>query len=270
MVKMNDLINKNYGILKESIMILFKKLVEYKGNLYAVLFEQMIYLLVYCITMYILFENFSDLILWSFNEFILFFIICDFLMVSTGVFLWRETWLSSNITQGNFNSYLTKPVNTYFLYFLTHLNFSGILFMFFSPPLYFLILFYFGITFLNYVLGLFVLFLLFIFMILVTEFVFSMDWLLLGLSDGVWKPFDSINDALRIYPGVFFDKFKFKFILFMCPFYFVATLLVPIFFNKEVLDLWFQIYSLIGINIVLFILTCLIWSYGLRHYEAYG
>jgi len=122
----------------------------------------------------------------------------------------------------------------------------------------------------NVSLGLFLYLLLYIFLIILSEFIKSLDWILIGFSKGISKPFRSIEEALKTYPGKFFEDFKFRFILFFSPLYFVATLVVPVFRGINVVNFWFQIFGILVFSFIFGFLTFFSWRYGLKNYEAFG
>jgi len=255
--------------VKECFVLLFKKLVEYKTNFLMVFFVQIIHMIVYWLMMIFLFDNFSDLGNWAFEEFVLFFILNDFLIVFSGIFIWKS-WIANSIIKGDFNNYLNKPINPYLFFFFLNMNFDSIVYGIVASFLYFGVLVFYGVSLVNVFLGSGLLFLVFIFFVVIYEFFYSLDWILLGLTNKVWKPYSSFNEIFRMYPGKFFENFKFRIFLFMSPLFFVATLVVPIFRGIEVVYFFEQVCFLVTFSLFLVGLTFFVWKYGLKRYEAFG
>ena len=260
---------RHLDFLKENIIIMVKLLTEFKASFYSVIFEQFFFTIINVFMFSVLFTNFGEVIGWSFTDFILFLILFDFFEVFIGIFFWND-WLKIEIINGSFNLRNTKPMNVYWNTYFSKLSHYALLYTVLTFFIYSFFILYFSIELFNIFLGIGVFLLIGIFWISFSEFIRSLDWFFLGLSQIVWQPLNRLNYGFRTFPSPFFKSFNFKFLFFFFPVYLLGDVLLPILKGEEVLNLMSYIWFLVIGIVVLITCTSVAWRYGLSKYEAYG
>lgn len=261
-------VRRNLFFIKECFILLLKKFVEYKSNLYSSFFVFLIWYLSQLVLVLTLSKNFGSDIGWSFNEFLLFIILVNLTWNVLGLFNWGSG-LYMAITKGNLNTLLSKPLGVKLKFYFYNLDETGLFFIisnffyilfliiFFEPQIHFSLF------------ALFALFLVMIFFTLVWFTFDSFNFYSVGLSQ-IFIPFRVIEDSLQFFPGKFFQETKLKYFLNIFPLYFVAVLLVPIWSNNITSEVYFQFFLLIILTIITFCILMINWHYGLKKYEAFG
>lgn len=172
MVKME----KNLEFLFANLNIMLKKLVEYKTNMYFVVIEHLIFRFSFIMFYYVIFTNFSEIGLWSFEDFILFFIINDYLTIIAGVLYWRKS-LFFQLTTGQFNLYLVRPVKVFLNYLVTDMSEEALMYIIINTIINIFMIWYFNIIVTNIILGIsaFLLVLLFFYHLLISVIVLTLN-----------------------------------------------------------------------------------------------
>lgn len=262
-------IKRNLFFVKGSFILLFRKFIEYKENLYSSFFFFVIWYASQLAFILILSQNFGTEIGWSQSEFILFTILVNAVWSIIGLFNWGNG-LFFSLSKGNLNVLLTKPLSTKFKYYFHDLNEVGFFYLI-SNFLYILFLiFYFNLA-INYnLLGVIVLIINTLFFTFLWLAVDSFNFYSLRFSELI-RPIGAIEHNLQYYPGNFFQETKIKYFLNLLPLYFVGTLLVPL-FTQNILtkEIYFQIFLLIILTIISYLILVFNWHYGLKKYEAFG
>jgi hypothetical protein len=267
---------ENYGFIHfvkyfwANLVIGWEITTEFKPNFYSAIFIEIFYGFVFLSYGFIFISNFNEVLNWGFKDYLLFYFFDGLIIFISGLFWWNKQ-LKWRITRGEFNNYLYLPGNRFFNYILSF-SLSGIIFIIIESLIFIpFIIYFYSISFLNILLVILILF--FLIILLTTSFLFfdSFSWRFLELgkilSDNILIKGRPI---LRQFPATIFQDFRFKYLLMFFYSYFVATIIVPIFQNKQVPDLLFQI------SIILFLITIfsigiwINWEYGLKKYEAYG
>jgi ABC-type uncharacterized transport system permease subunit len=248
---------------------MIKYLKEYKSNLYSGILMAIVSNFAFIAFFYIISNQFSDLLPWSFGDFYIFFLLLYIINGFAGFVIWRE-FLYITITKGDFNNYLTKPTNIFFLYLFNKISPNPIIYM--SVNLVFLIfgIFYFSIELHNIFLFLLFSVFLIVFISLVYFFLLSLDFLKLRLGEYAISSFFKVDILFHSYPFIFFERFEYKNFLFIFPFVFVSSILVPTLRDYTIYDLLYQLTFLIVASFILLLGIIFLWKYGLKRYEAFG
>jgi hypothetical protein len=268
MVKMNAI--KSYlNVLKESSIIGWKAILEYKANMYASLIVELSMLLSLLFG-YVFLGNFGDLIGWDFIDYLVFIYFIGLQYQIHGAYHWPNT-LHTQIPEGRLNNILHKPKSTFFLNYFS--NIDGDVITFFILDLILIlpfVLIFAKFTFISLILAYVISTILGIFLLMLYLFIDSFNLYFLKSS----KPFEELVDQTRDMqaniPGIFFSKTKLKLVFMLVSMYYVSTLVVPIFQGKAVEDFGFQIVYVILSTVILFTLTLINWHFGLKKYEAYN
>ncbi|NQZ84986.1 MAG: ABC-2 family transporter protein [Nanoarchaeales archaeon] len=261
---------RNLNYLKENLIICFKSLSEYKLNLFNSIFEQLIFYFILIIFGKVLISNFGDLIGWSFIDYLLFLIIVDLSTTFTGIFVWDAS-VQKAIKTGSLNNFLFRPINRIIGFQFHHLNYSGLVDSIMNFIFLFIIVFYYGIVLSNILFGILIFILICFHTIAIDFFIRSLSFISFGLAQTC---LDLLllgsYDISKKFPFGFFEKMKFRFIVFIFSQFFIGSLLIPILLNKEIWNFWLQIYLLVGMFVVFFVCGVLLWRYGLKNYQAFG
>lgn len=261
---------RNLNYLKENLIICFKSLSEYKLNLFNSIFEQLIFYFILIIFGKVLISNFGDLIGWSFIDYLLFLIIVDLSTTFTGIFVWDAS-VQKAIKTGSLNNFLFRPINRIIGFQFHHLNYSGLVDSIMNFIFLFIIVFYYGIVLSNILFGILIFILICFHTIAIDFFIRSLSFISFGLAQTC---LDLLllgsYDISKKFPFGFFEKMKFRFIVFIFSQFFIGSLLIPILLNKEIWNFWLQFYLLVGMFVVFFVCGVLLWRYGLKNYQAFG
>ncbi|NQZ84630.1 MAG: hypothetical protein HRU03_02830 [Nanoarchaeales archaeon] len=257
-----------YFLITQKISILIKT--EYMVHFFVDILYMVFSSLVLFLLAEILSSNFSSIINWSRIDFITFFFLLPF-VVNLGAAFTAANRLSRHyIKKGNMNTLLSKPGTVFFNYLFMQSRGSQV-FYFLIRCLIFLpfVLMYQEFTFLSFLFSiLYSLFLALNIMILYL-FLDSFTWLFVEAGDFLLNFFNTFENLLASYPGVFFQEMKFGYLLGFIPVYYLATVAVPLFKGVQVDFISSLIYISIT-NIVLVVVIILNWRYGLKHYSAFG
>lgn len=253
--------------IKESFVLMFKYLIEYKINIYSMFITIITWHFSQFILISIISNNFGELISWEFKDFILFIILANYLYFLVGLFSWGNV-LFSILKKGDLNGLLTKPLNNKIKFYFYKLDGPSLIFILMSIIYTSVLLIIYEIKILNISL--------FIPIALLVTFLNVFFWLTLDTFELIKMGITNnllfireISDNLQLYPSGFFKFTNFKFILNLVPIYFISSLLIPIATNK-IINLKLQLTYLFSILIVLFIIFFINWHYGLKKYEAFG
>ena len=258
----------NINFIKENCLIGLKEIIEYKLNFYSSLSTSIFTFLTTIFSLLIFKDNFYFLNLDI--NIILFFvlfsetIICFFLMFFKG----KNISIFDCLIRGEFNNYLTRPINI-----LLHFIFKGVKIRWFiNSVFYFCILLifleiqslsfskFFLILFLSLIIGYF--FICFIYFLDSLSFFYNSTNLLFF--------FFEINVNVRKFPPTFFDKFEYKFFLYLLP---LSLFVFPTLYYFHLISLNYLLKILLIILLVSIILTFLVillWKKGLEIYGAFG
>ena len=255
----------------ENYKIGLKEQVEYKTNLYIGIFLWVTFSVTILIFGKILFDNFGDVVNWNFLDYIIFIAFSNLIYDVSGLFWFDKQLKDSIFKEKKLNFFLNIPGIRFFNFSLSR-GFNGTIFLTAEFLIFITYILYnrsFNIIFLDELL--LCCFLLFISYISVYYFFDSFSWRFMELGKvSSEKLYDEGNDLLRSIPGVFFNKNKLYFLLFLFPTYFVSSLIVPLFqgFIPNYFNI--QILIIILLNIFFSIGIFFNWKYGIRKYEAFG
>jgi len=259
-----------FNYFKENFKISLKERLEYKVNFFTSLVYELSDVALVIFFSYI-FSNFlGDDLNWHFIDFIILAFFGNLIHIFSGTF-WYSKQLNWRIKKGDLNQFLYRPGNKILNYILSK-GYNGVIHLIVDIIIYlpFLIILT-NFTFLSFIYCLLVSILLIYLFIITFYFLDSWSWHTLEfgkiLSQNI---LEEVNEVLYVNPGSFFKNTNFKYIFFIMPIYFVATIIVPLFQNKSVENLWFQIILIIIICIIFTIITIINWKYGLKKYEAFG
>lgn len=258
----------------ECFRISLKQSVEFKWNFYSAFILGVSHFMT-MIVFGIVFGSLIGVELgWGFKEFILFSFLLNLLFDFSGLFFYGHLErLDVVIKNGNFNSYLTKPGNQFFM-FLFKSRYNPTVFLILDIFMYSIFLSFLGDwSFFNIVIGVLILMILVLINVLLVYFLMSFTWILIELGNLLFEwYFNNVQNGLSNYPGQFFRSNSILFFMMgILPMFYVSTVLVPIisFGDFSVFDLinyWF----LFGSIFVMCVWTFYNWRYGLKRYEAYG
>ena len=271
--------NKNYkfnfkhylNYFWENYKLGLKEQFEYKTNLYIGIFLWVTFSVTILIFGKILFDNFGDVVNWNFLDYIIFIAFSNLIYDVSGLFWFDKQLKDSIFKEKKLNFFLNIPGIRFFNFSLSR-GFNGTIFLTAEFLIFITYILYnrsFIIIFLDELL--LCCFLLFISYISVYYFFDSFSWRFMELGKVYSeKLYGEGNEILRSVPGVFFNKNKFYFILFLFPTYFVSTLIVPLFQGFIPNYFYTQILIIIFLNIFFSIGIFFNWRYGIRKYEAFG
>lgn len=264
-------IKRHLEFIKIQFIIAFKKLIEYKTNMYFLFVEHAIFSLAFIYMYSIIFDNFKEMMPWTLNDFIIFFIIHDYLIILAGIFYWGKS-LFHEINNGTFNNYLTRPINIFTNYFFNDMTHEALVFLIGNTLFNIVIIIIFGIKVnlfnLIYMLPGFILLL--VLFLLITNAVFSLDFKFRGIGKYIYRFYADSNNVIRYYPPHFFNKIKYKITLIIFSSYFTGVILMPLIQGVSYLELKFEIILTLIFIFILTIIIYLNWQFGLEKYEAFG
>ena len=261
---------RHLGFLKANFYILKKRIFEYKANVWSSIVLEVIYLIIMLFFYQLIINNFSDVIPWKMKDFILYFM--SFLLIFTilGIFTWRMP-LYHQIKEGLFNNYLTRPINPFVFFNSIEMPVPAVV-MFFIDTIFFIIaIFYFDISISSPMIFLVFLLLIMFFYFFFISFIFSLDFIKLGLSETLFPFINSTQWTFENYPAPFFEGLKYKFLMQIFPIFIFGLIIIPI--ARDSIGMSFLLKELIVILVMILvsaILTLIIWNRGLKRYEAYG
>lgn len=255
-----------------NLRILFKISLEYKVNLINVIIIQLVYTLFPLLFGYVIIEGFGEVIKWTFFDYLVFFLYSDLVVVLMGHFCWYKN-LFNNIQSGHLNLYLVKPGIPFFNFY-SAVNFNGLLFGIVDIIMILPFILYFS----NF--NIIAIFLGFLIMILISICFISVRYLIEAIgffNYGIYTLFDNgimspIYNTSRLYPGLFFQNSKIKYLVMIAPVYFVSILVNPLFYdNYKFGDFyWFNFFLMFLIFIICNILTYFMWKKGLKKYAGFN
>lgn len=117
-----SIFQKYVNILYEKLKQAIKASLEYKTNLYSVLMFDIIAFFVYTMFFKVYKTAIGEILIWTNYDFIVYFL----LLLAGGKGMWLLSLMKFNtfLLEGGINTYLTKPVNTFFLSLIR--NTSGV------------------------------------------------------------------------------------------------------------------------------------------------
>ena len=260
---------KYVDFIKANFFILYKKLLEYKINLWSSILLQIVFLSVNLFFVLIISSNFGDIIGWDNYDFLLLVFLSDIIWVLTGIFLWSRP-LFYEIKKGYLNVIINKPLSNLFKKLFLDLNESAFVMLILDIPfLMFILLFILKINILKILFLILIIFYLSFFILIFVYFLESFDFYYLGLGESLRK-FINIFEIVDSYPYQFFKNFKFRFIFLIFSITYVSFI-IPYIRGYEPLSYLLK-YLLISfiLFIIFFIGTVYNWKRGIKKYEAYG
>ena len=255
----------------ENYKIGLKEQFEYKTNLYIGIFLWTSFNISILIFGKILFDNFGDVISWNFLDYIIFLAFSNFLFDFSGLFWFNKQIKYSIFELKKLNFFLNIPGIRFFNFSLSR-SFNGTILFLTEFLIFMTYILYnrsFNIIFLDELLISCIL--ISILYICVFYFLDSFSWRFMNLGETLSKNISwEVNGLLKQIPGVFFNKNKFYFLLFLFPTYFISSLIVPLF--QGFIPNYFntQILTIVLLNVFFCIGIFFNWKYGLKNYEAFG
>lgn len=260
-------LNQNFEFIKENIKIGFKEAFEYKANLFSSLFVAIIDTLITTFSLY-MFSNLTSSFNLTIKE-VLFFTLLKQIGIA---FFWPlqkgSLRVFKSVILGNFNMYLTKPINIFIFYMFRGIKsrWSIIAFIYFIALT--TLIFTFSLNILKYFLILTISVLIFGHLLISIIYFFESFGFFKINTQGNY--IGGLNLTLASFPPTIFEQFSYKFFFFFFPLvlFGVSTLY---YFNRISIE-YFAITLLISLflAIVFNVLTYYIWKIGMRRYEAFG
>ena len=250
---------KNLEVVKEKFNQALKENKEYKINLWNIILIDLFLTLTY----FLFYKIYGNLILeildWEFYDFMILFFLT--LTLSKIKHFFSLKFLLIDLLTGNFNSYLTKPVNTFIFQNLKSLKGAGIVAFVFGI----FISFYFLLNMENLLLVFSLFLFAFLFEWVLNNFLWSFSFFM--KNSFLWELFFfTQNEAERMTPKVF-DKFYFNFFM-------IFPTIVGSFWIIEISKGRFYPLDYLHYVFILFLIfivgTIFNWKYGLKRYEAFG
>lgn len=267
--KMEKLGFKHYfNYFKENFIVSFKSLVEYKTNLYNLLFIE-VFLAFSMLTFgFVLAENFSEQIGWTFFHFILLYYISMLVNDLAGMFYFNKS-LFYRLTEGNFNSYLSKPGNPFLIYIFSY-SFNVLISVSIYTVILTVLFIYLKFSILNIFIALLVMFFSIILYVYFYHFLNSVSFFSLKSGEFLTRFLWNGNRLAGTYPYPFFNKLKYKFFMLIFPGFITSALTIPILFGDSIFDLKYQLIFLVILFLISFFGVKFMWKIGLKRYEAFG
>lgn len=259
----------NYFI--ENFIIAHKRLVEFKVNLFNVLFVHIMQIFGFLIFGFVLISNFGDIIGWKIEDYMV------FITISTiGYYFFAHNfiafkYLHKKIVNGELNMFLFRPLNPLLQYILKT-DFSVNVFIL-NSILYLSILeFYFDYEILKIIIIIPLLIFIGIVNLIVYFLLESVSFFSLELGRTLRLFIEGTIDRkfLFFYPANFFENSIYLMIVSIFPFAMYSLLIMPLLQGKENLYLETQITILLVILIFGTMALHFMWKKGLEKYEAYG
>lgn len=256
--------NWNYFLAK--LLISLKEIKEYRIDVYFSLFSYSVTLITYMF-FYLVFFDFLEILDWSNFEFLLFFILCWLGSLIVVNFSLRS--FKTVLLKGDMNKLMTLPLNKFLLANLTIIKGRN----FFTVILNFFIYLFLTLT-LDYefhliLFSVLVLLLGSIFFIIFVDFFYVLAFFFKEV-DIVYNLFikEMVYLNEKFTPNLFSGSF-FKDFFFLLPSAFYGYFALEVLRGEFNLFLHYLSFCLI-IILVMFIITLIIWHYGLKKYEAFG
>jgi len=275
------MITNNYNILdsilfmehlnyiKVNLFLMYKKLIEYKFNMFNVILLQIFYVGTQMIFFFLISDIFADVVSWTFVDYMLYSFFLDILFQIAGTLSWGK-FLTSELKSGNFQLLLNKPGNPLFKYLFGNFFSTSVLFIFSSMFILIGFILYNSVELFNLGLSLLV-FINLIYLWLVTHyFIESLDFYTFGLNMVVFRVYNTATDIFHRFPAPFFSKFEFKKLFYIFPFFGLGSLFLPLIRNLESFNLMFQWSLVFGFSVLFTIGVFINWYYGLKKFEAFG
>lgn len=260
---------RNFEYLKVNIMILNKKLIEYKTNLWSSVITQIFFLFSFYIIFMVLVTNFGDIIGWTAEDYFIFLLILDIFFCLGGIFFWKED-LFQIIKKGDLNQHILRPTNTFLSYINSNLNPAGLIMVIINFITLIGFFYFLKIGLIKFIISL-LLGLVFAFeYILFTQFYQSFEFWFKNSSNYFREIFNSIHGVLQSYPYQLFSVSKIKYFILIIPTTYFSSIIMPYLKNESIPDLKLQIIIFIIVNIILIFTTIYNWKQGLKKYEAFG
>lgn len=255
---------RNFGVLVEMVRIQFKSLLEYKANLYAVLFFDTIVTIVFGFFFFIFGEFVFEILGWVERDFIFYFILL--LVAAKCKWFFSLMNFSQRLLLGELNLVLTKPVNSFFFECMRNMTGATVV----TIPLAFICFlgccFYFKVSWFLVLSSILVLMLGVIFEIIWVNFFESFAFFVKRNEFLVFLYFRLIFFNEKYTPKIMESVSKWSYLLSTSIYgYFVIEIL------NDRFDVFFNFLPWIfGVGVVVGFLTYFMWVIGLKRYEAYG
>lgn len=258
---------KSYEYLKENLIILIKTLSEYKANMYSSIFLGIFWFTTIFLALLPISSIAKDMISWNLEMFVAYFLLCDLIAVSARFFSIR--YIFRMLIKGDFNFYLTKPINPIFSIFLSRFSpatFAGVIMSLILNIIFFTTI----ATNINFSLLFFALFFaIFIFENITNIFFESTNFLL--RNNLFLMPYQIFKfSILLVIPYEFFKNFYLNWVFAIFSFTYISQLLIPNLYQNQITNISFHIYSFIITSILMLLFSFIFWKIGLKNYEGYN
>jgi ABC-type uncharacterized transport system permease subunit len=255
-------IQKYFEIFFTKVIIALKENKEYKANLWNALITNVVSFLVILLFFSALSPLLGEILGWTFRDYILY--ISMLLLLGKVHMVFTLKFLQRVLLNGDFNTILLKPVNSFF-YFST--QFKGVVLVTFSIFLLinlFLIFLYYNFSFIFLFYFLFSI----IYVPLFFSFFISTAFFMKENSMFVNIP-RQLNNRIKEFTPRSFENYSFGFLLYILPSGASAFILIEILrgnfiYSNIILKIIFPSFLLIVLGIYV------MWKIGLKKYEAFG
>jgi ABC-type uncharacterized transport system permease subunit len=260
---------RRLSYLKENFIVSYKRIFEYKANLFGTIISSLMWWISTIIFLLVLNSNFGDVIGWGVKDFVLYLIIVVIVVDFQGLFFWGKN-LTQDILSGRINQFLFRPMDPKYLYTMERISGDAIINILFDIVVIIATIFVLGYNWMNVLLGILALLLVLILINGFRLFVRSLNFVSFGFAEFFYNFEDNIWKTVRTYPPQFFSRVKYWQIALIIPWLFSGTFVVPIFTGKEAWMIDVQLYIVLGLIILFYGLYSFIWRWGLKKYEAYN
>lgn len=263
-------IKKHLKFIKESFIVYFKTLTEYKGNMYLAFVLDTAWVISSFIFFSVLLNTVgSDIFFLSFSDMMLFSILSGLCFSAFGFLFWKEPF-KDFLNKGNMNVLITKPINIWINYLFRDLNPGSFIFSMFEFLFAISIIIYFKIQLFNLLFGALIFMSIAFFTLTLFLMVYSFDFHFRGVGQILSNFVFFGNMQFERFPFALFQNSFIKFFLFGFPAIFSSSLLVPIIRNYPIWNLELQLFILYGLILIFTIIIYINWKIGIKNYEAYG
>ena len=263
---------RNLVYLKANLVILWKRVIEYKANFFMYAIEHVLYMGSFLFFMDILYNLFFHTLEWDFKDYVLFFVLADWIVAFGGTFCFKTQHIIEQILRGTFNLHLYRPINRFLSYLFADFNLDLAIYALMNPILHIGALIYFEVDLQNVFYGALFWFLILVLFIALFNFVDSLNLIKVKITESFDVFLDTMTfETSRNYPFHFFKSFENRILLFFIgPLFFVGSLVVPILRGYDIWNFWLQAGILLGLIIAFSLGTFINWRVGLKRYEAFG
>lgn len=179
-----------------------------------------------------------------------------------------QSVLFRQLMGGNFNSYLTKPINSFIFYTFKGIKMRWVVMGLIMLSFMLTFVLYTNLPFLKFLFVLF--FSVLIFGYLFISIIYFLDSFAFYNIKIKGSNIVSINMKLTNFPPTIYEQFNYKFIFFFFPLVLYGVSTLYYFDTLSLKSFLSTLFIAFSLSLIFNILTYFIWKYGLKRYEAFG